>query len=370
MDSHGAVTAYFPGPKDGWHKVSPADAGMDADIIQQAIDFHGRHDSTSVPYGVDIGTSIISGRAGEPFNELIGPVKQRGPVNGLIVRHGRIVAEWGDTERADMTFSVSKSYLSTTAALALDRGLILSLDDRVADYVQDGGFDSAHNNKITWHMLLNQTSAWEGTLWGKPDWCDRPEGPGLPHERTLVEPGTKFKYNDVRVNRLALALTRVWRRPLPGVLHEHVMAKIGASPTWEWHGYDNSWVTVDGMRVQSVSGGGHWGGGLIISSRDHARFGYLCLRHGEWDGQRVFSADWVRRAMTPTPSNPTYGYMNWYLNTNRELLPDAPATSFFHGGQGRNVIYVDWEHDLVVVARWIDNAALPEFIRLVLAAVK
>jgi CubicO group peptidase (beta-lactamase class C family) len=124
------------------------------------------------------------------------------------------------------------------------------------------------------------------------------------------------------------------------------------------------------MRVQSVSGGGHWGGGLIISSRDHARFGYLCLRHGEWDGQRVFSADWVRRATTPTPSNPTYGYMNWYLNTNRELLPDAPATSFFHGGQGRNVIYVDWEHDLVVVARWIDNAALPEFIRLVLAAVK
>lgn len=365
-----AQHAYFPKPGRSWETKDPAEAGMDVDRIREAIAFHREHDSTSVPYGIDIGTSIISGRAGEPYNELIGPLKQRGPVNGLIVRHGYIVAEWGDTNRADMTFSVAKSYLSTTAGLALDRGLIASVDDRVADYIQDGGFDSRHNAKITWHMLLNQTSSWEGTLWGKPDWCDRPEGPGQPYDRQLSEPGAKFKYNDVRVNRLALALLRVWRRPLPEVLRDNVMDKIGASPTWEWHGYDNSWVTIDGVRVQSVSGGGHWGGGLIINSRDHARFGYLCLRRGEWAGQRVLSEDWIARALTPTPSNPTYGYMNWYLNTGRELLPAAPQSSFFHGGQGRNVIYVDWEHDLVVVARWIENSALPEFIRLVLSALR
>ncbi len=363
-------SAYFPKSGRAWETRTPAQTGMDEEAIRKAIAFHGRNDSTAVPYGVDIATAIVAGRSGEPYNELIGPVKQRGPVNGLIIRHGYIVAEWGDTNRADMTFSCAKSYLSTTAGLAFDRGLIASLDDRVADYVQDGGFDSPHNAKITWHMLLNQTSAWEGTLWGKPDWCDRPEGPGQPWERPLVEPGTRYKYNDVRVNRLALSLLRIWRRPLPEVLRDNVMEKIGASPTWEWHGYDNSWVTIDGVRVQSVSGGGHWGGGLIINSRDHARFGYLCLRRGAWAREQVLSEEWVRRALTPTPSQPTYGYMNWFLNTKRELLPAAPESSFCHLGQGRNVIYVDFEHDLVVVARWIEAEALPEFIRLVLSAVK
>jgi CubicO group peptidase (beta-lactamase class C family) len=45
------------------------------------------------------------------------------------------VAEWGDIERVDMTFSVTKSYLSTVAGLAIDKGLINNVDDRVSDYI-------------------------------------------------------------------------------------------------------------------------------------------------------------------------------------------------------------------------------------------
>jgi len=361
---------YYPGPGPAWEAIDPHQAGMDGEAIGRAVRFHQDNDSASVPYGVDVVTSIVSGRAAEPFNELIGPVNQRLACNGLILRGGRIVAEWGPTTRRDLTFSVTKSYLSTTAGLALDRGLIRSVHDRVADYVQDGGFDSEHNAKITWHMLLNQTSEWEGTLWGKPDWCDRPEGPGMPHERQLAEPGTRWKYNDVRVNRLALALLRVWRRPLPQVLREHVMEHIGASTTWEWQGYDNSWVTVDGQQMQSVSGGAHWGGGMMICSRDHARFGYLCLRRGRWGERQVLSEEWIRLASTPTPLNPEYGYMNWFLNTGRVMLPAAPESSFMHVGQGRNIIFVDPEHDVVVVARWLRDEAVPEFVRLVLGAVR
>ena len=83
-----------------------------------------------------------------------------------------IVAEWGDTARVDMTFSVAKSYLSMLAGLAVDRGLIRDLDEPVHDHGLDDGFDSAQNRSITWRHLLQQTSEWQGTLWGKPDSID------------------------------------------------------------------------------------------------------------------------------------------------------------------------------------------------------
>ena len=66
-----------------------------------------------------------------------------------------------------MTFSITKSFLSTVAGLAWDRGLIRDVQDRVKDYVDDGGFDSPHNAQITWDHFLRQTNEWEGILWDK-----------------------------------------------------------------------------------------------------------------------------------------------------------------------------------------------------------
>src|SRR5205809_7903421 len=92
--------------------------------------------------------------ASEPFNDIIGPVKDRAGVNGLIVRHGYIVAEWGDTLRADMTFSATKSYLSTVAGLPLDRGLIRSVAEPVKRYLDVGTSESPHNRNLRWRPLL------------------------------------------------------------------------------------------------------------------------------------------------------------------------------------------------------------------------
>src|SRR4029450_5189597 len=101
-------------------------------------------------------------------------------------------------------------------------------------------FTSEHNAKITWDHLLRQSSNWQGTLWGKPDWADRPEGGDIEKWKTRprAEPGTEFKYNDVRVNLLSLASLTVWRRPLPQVLREYVMDPIGASNNWAWVRFD------------------------------------------------------------------------------------------------------------------------------------
>ncbi len=272
-----------------------------------------------------------------------------------------------------MTFSVTKSFLSSTVGLAWDRALIADIDDRVRDYVPTEHFASAHNQTITWDHLLRQTSDWEGTLWGKPDWADRPPRtiPLTAHiARDRNPPGTVYKYNDVRVNVLALAALHVWRRPLPQVLREYVMDPIGASNTWRWHGYENSWVLIDGVMMQSVSGGGHWGGGMWISARDLARFGLLTLRRGRWEDRQILSEAWVRLALTPTEARPTYGFMNWFLNTERRPLPGAPASAFYHLGAGTNAVYVDPEHDLVIVARWIERSALDGLVQRVIAAIR
>jgi CubicO group peptidase (beta-lactamase class C family) len=350
-----AVPAYFPERFDWQHK-RPEEVGMStgalADAVQLAI-------AADTPGTHDMALFLHNSFGKEPFSTIVGPIKDRGPASGIITRHGYIVSEWGDPKRADITNSVTKTFLTTVVGLAWQKGLIHDVNDYVRDYMPPHVdlFESEHNQKIKWDHLLRQTSDWQGTLWGKPDWADRPVGetPDDWSKRKLYEPGTHFKYNDVRVNVMALAALQVWRRSLPDVLREEVMEPIGASSTWRWYGYENSWVDIDGTKVQSVSGGGHWGAGMFINSYDMARFGYLFLRNGKWKDRSIVSEKWIQMARTPGTDNKTYGYANWYLNTDQKPLPAAPATAVRFVGNGSNIIYIDWDNDVVAVFRWIKN---------------
>ncbi len=147
------------------------------------------------------------------------------------------------------------------------------------------------------------------------------------------------------------------------------MEPIGATDTWEWHGYHNSDVEVDGRTIKSVSGGGHWGGGMWISARDQARYGYLYLRQGRWGDEQLLPEDWIAATTTPTDIQQHYGYM-WWLNTDRQQWPSAPASSFAALGGGSNVVWVDPDHDLVVVIRWIQSSAVDGMLQRVLAAME
>lgn len=350
-----AQSPYFPPPGDTWERREPRAVGFDPARLQEAIDFALANPAPVPP-------THAAPLPNEPYPDILGPVKAWSP-SGLVLRHGYLIAEWGDTRRVDVTFSVAKSYLSTVAGLAFDRGVIPELDRPVGELVRDGGFESDHNRSVTWRHLLTQTSEWEGTLWGKPDVADRRLGYG----RTLNPPGSTWEYNDVRVNRLALSLLRVWQRPLPEVLREFVMEPIGASDSWAWYGYYNAYVEIGGRYVQSVSGGTHWGGGIWMTSRDHARLGYLMLRRGNWGGRQLLSERWLAMALTPTPLRQDYGFL-WWLNTNRQRYPSASATSYFALGSGGNMIWVDPALDLVVVTRWIQPARLNDFIGKVTGA--
>ncbi|WP_420392229.1 serine hydrolase domain-containing protein [Acuticoccus sp.] len=357
-----------------WEEVAPKHAGFDPDRLAEAVEYAATSESDwprsmRADDGRFIGCVEIGDRP--PYDMPLGPVTPRGPANGLVLRGGRLVAEWGDTRHADMTFSIAKSYLALLAGLAVDRGLIGGLDALVAATVEDGGFDDAHNRSITWRHLLEQTSEWHGTLFDRPDqvdWhrvvgaADTPAARARKGEpRTLQPPGTHFEYNDVRVNRLALSLLRVFGRALPELLADEVMGPIGASSTWRWDAYQNATVDVAGTPMPSVPGGGHWGGGLVIAARDHARVGELVVAGGRWDGRQIVSSEWVRAMLTPSAIAPIYGLM-WWLNTDRALYPSAPKTSAFALGAGSNILWVDPALDLVVVLRWVRKAVAGEVI--------
>lgn len=339
-----AAPAYFPAPGK-WQKKTPAELGMDPTKLQQAIDYAKANGSTW-----DFDKDQV-----RTFGAVLGPLpKQRAATNGIILRHGYIVAEFGDTKTNDPVYSVAKSFISTVCSIAVARGLIKDVNDPVAKYIHDGGYDSPHSAKITWKNHLQQTSEWEGALWGKnADFVGVEQfGNGKREPRAIQEPGSYYEYNDVRINRFSLSLLLLFGEGLPEVLKKNIMDPIGASSEWGWHGYgDKSTVEINGRQIESVSGGTRWGGGLWINSEDLARFGLLILNHGKWGSQQIVSAKWLDEAVTPSEHGPDYGYL-WWLNTKQKQWPSGPPSSFAAIGNGGNIVWIDPQHDIVFVWHW------------------
>lgn len=353
-------------PDKTWNTKQASELKMNRIWLDSAVQFALNNE---IKLDRDLRVAILKSYQQEPDYKILGPTRHRGGAAGLVIKNGYIVAQWGDVERADMTFSVTKSYLSTIAGLALDNGLIGKVTDKVNRYVWDGSFEGPHNSKITWEHLLTQSSDWSGELFEQYDWADRPPKTGTIDDwrnRKLVEPGTVFEYNDIRVNLLAYSLLQVWRKPLPVVLKEMIQDPIDASSTWRWYGYDNSFVNVDGTMVQSVSGGGHFGGGMFISALDQARYGLLFLRKGKWKDRQLISEKWVNAVYQPSAASKEYGYLWW--NNQMNSLKGAPAGLYYAVGYGGNYIIIDQERDLVVVTRWMDTSKIGDLIQLVIKA--
>lgn len=361
------LSLYYP-PYGEWERKQPEALGADTALLNKAVRFAIENE---IDYPKDLRIPILQAYGREPGFRIMGPVIDRGGPAGVVIVKGYIVASWGDIEKPDLTFSATKSYLSTVAGLAWNDGLF-NVTDRVSKYVTDGTFSGAHNSKITWEHLLNQSSDWSGTLFEMADWADRPPRTGTQEEwqrREIKEPGTTYEYNDVRVNLLAYSLLQVMREPLPVILKERIMDQIDASTTWRWNGYDNSWVNIDGRMIQSVSGGAHFGGGLVISTLDHARFGLLLARNGMWNGRQLISGEWIRIATKPSPANINYGYM-WWLTGGETVIEGISYNLFYASGMGGNYVVVDQEKDIVIVLRWVNPARFRELTGMIMNAVR
>ena len=356
-----AQDIYFPRAGE-WQEKEATAYNLD---FSEAVEFAQNNEYSG---SEDLKQAILKGFQHEPYHEILGPTKRRGGPAGMILKNGYLVAKWGNTKRVDMTFSVTKSFLSTTALVAKDKNLIPDFDEPVVNYVWDDTFEGEHNSKITWKHLLQQNSDWSGQLWGGFDWADRPPQNQTIDEwrsRELHEPGTYFKYNDVRVNVLAYSLLNVFRMPLPKILKQNIMDPIDASQSWRWFGYENSWTTIDGLKMQSVSGGGHSGGGMFINTEDMARFGLLFMNNGKWNGKELISEELVTEAMQPSTPNPNYGYMWWLNSEGARNMENIDKNIFYAAGFGGNFIVIDQKNNLVIVTRWLEPSKLEDFLNLV-----
>jgi len=352
--------AYFP-PAGDWARKTPGQLGLDPAALAAAVQYAQSNETTRA---LDFSDQEAT------FGTRLGSMPtKRARANGLVIYKGYVVAEFGDTQFVDPTYSVAKSMLSTVAGVAVRDGRI-GVDEPVGKRVNDGGYASRHNALVTWKQHLQQESEWEGSMWGKNgDFVGKAEfGAGERKPRALKAPGSFYEYNDVRINRFALSLLRVFGQPVPEVFQEQVMDPIGASATWKWLPYHNSYVELNGKQAPSVSGGTRWGGGMWINSWDMARFGYLWLRGGAWNGRQILPRDYVEAALTPSQNGPDYGYL-WWLNTRGKNLPGLPANAFAALGAGQNTIVVSPDHELVIVWRW--HAGNPaEFARRVISAIR
>ncbi len=333
-------------------------AGFQPDALTQVVAFA---EACGAGLPLDTGKMMFDANtaSGEgALAAMMGPMKERGPSTGVVLRNGMLAASWGTPERADVAFSLAKSCLNALTGLALGKGLIRNLDEPVSTTVKASWFEGPHNGAVTWRQMLQLTSEWNGTLFDRPDSIDWHRAVGgsvskVPKgsPRELAVPGAHWEYNDVRINALSLALMLLYGEPLPQVLQREIMAPLGMSPDWRWLGFDKSTVRWRGGDLPFVPGGSHWGGGLHISALDLARLGQLYLQDGHWQDRKILPEGWIAETLRPG-LNPAYGLL-WWLNT-APALPQFSGNTFWAAGLGGNILLIEPAADLVVVIRWVE----------------
>jgi len=266
----------------------------------------------------------------------------------VIVRNGYIVAEYYqppfDENSQHELYSCTKSFVSALVGIAIAEGYLEGVDKPVLECFPDYAFANTDTRKsaMTIEHLLSMTSGldWpEGDpiyqqLWSSRDWVqfvlDRP---------MATEPGSQFNYNSGCSHVLSAIVADHSGMLTQQFAHERLFAPLGISNV-NWS------VDSNGLAI------GGWG--LNITARDMAKFGYLYLNEGVWDGQQIVPAEWVKASTTAhadTGQTFDYGYQWW-------TYPKWGA----YAAKGRygQLIFVIPEHKIVVVftARMDDDRPL------------
>jgi len=306
---------YRPLPRDDWQVSTPAEQGMDPDLVAELY------------------------REATELETLYGL---------LVVKNGVLVAEeyynGGSIAQKALLQSVSKSYVSALVGIALDQGCLSSVDQKMLDFFPESADCIADPRKaqITLrHMLQMRTgypdeetdSAYLDALyWGEylPLVVDFP---------LVSDPGTKFHYSNLTSSWLAIILARACDTGLKSYAQTHLFSPMGIE-VGEWM------KDRDGYYIGS--------GGIHLTAREAAAFGVLYLNDGAYDGTQIIPAGWVRDSLRTYSERAKnygmslhfrrmgYGYQWWSARAGDHNVNFA----WGHGGQ---LIVLEDELDLVVV---------------------
>lgn len=329
---YGTESEIWPGAS--WDRVRPEQVGMDASLLQKARDY-----------------------------------ALTGDGSGCIIRHGRLVMQWGDQEHRYDLKSSTKAIGVTAVGLAIKDGKIESLQDPAKKYHPSIGVPPESNtgtnwlNKITLFHLATQTAGF-----------DKSGG----FTELLFEPGTKWSYSDGGPNWLAECMTLVYGQDLNTLMFERVFSPIGIGKedlTWRNNAY----------RPKEINGivRREFGSGISANVDAMARIGYLYLRRGCWRDRQIIPASFVDMARTVPeavgglPVVKSESYFNasdhygllWWNNADGTMV-NVPKDAYWSWGLYDSLIVVIPSLDIVAAragkslnkARNSDYKAIEPFI--------
>jgi CubicO group peptidase (beta-lactamase class C family) len=297
--------------------------------------------ASSLPAGLE--RKLVINAGGQELDEFL---RDTETLAFVVVHKDRLVREryFGGSSRETLltSFSVAKSFVSTLVGIAIDEGLIGSVDDRVTKYLPELAARDPRFREISLRHLLTMSSGLryqEGRFLSLGDDTYTYYGVdlrdvALKRVRIAGPPGVAWEYNNYHPLLLGLVLERTTGTSVSNFMATRLWQPLGAEGDATWN--------LDSER----SGFEKMESGLNARAVDYARFGLLLLHHGEWNGRRIVSGDWVRVATgANTTTDPAYYYgyrYFWWLDVERQ-------GRFYAFGKYGQYVYVAPDADAVVV---------------------
>jgi CubicO group peptidase (beta-lactamase class C family) len=305
---------YTPLPGDDWNVSTPAEQGLDPMLVAEL--YHNAAELETL-YGL------------------------------LVIKNDHLIAEGyfneGAVNRKNELQSATKSVTSSLVGIALDQGCLSSVDQKMMDFFPEFAdhIDDPRKEQITIRDMLQMRSGYPDEETGGPVlWEALLSGDYLP----LIEgfplasdPGTEFQYSSLTSHWLGVIVARACDTDLKSFAQEHLFLPINAE-VGEWLQFRDRYYS--GLA------------GMHVTARDMAKFGLLYLNDGEYEGNQVLSANWVRDSLQRYSEDfeSSYGYFR-DLGYGYQWWSGRAGDRYFnyaagHGGQ--YIVLLD-ELDMVIV---------------------
>jgi CubicO group peptidase (beta-lactamase class C family) len=287
-----------------------------------------------------------------PFNELLGSSQTTA---FLIIKDDQLIYEnyfngYG-RDSINTSFSVAKSFVSALVGLAIDEGLIDSVDDPITKYIPELEDKDLRYSAITIENLLSMASGLRYVEEGTP-FSDDTKTYYDPNLRTVAlsavieeEPGKTFHYNNYNFLLLGIIVERATGMPVAKYMEEKLWKPLGMEAPSSW--------SLD----SEASGFEKMESGINARAIDFAKFGRLYLNNGSnWNGEQIISEKWVRTSTSVnSTTDPSIKYQyGWWIYPSEEEEVDNPHHHFSARGNLGQFIYIVPEENLIIVRHGYD----------------